>query len=128
LAGLDSDTWLTSDRALAMGTVEAIERFYERIHAAVVPVTNGSGMKCKLAEAVLAGRAVVTTPLGAAGYPPELRHALATVQSPASISADVVTRAVEAVSDDELRRAWDRRIGRSGAAETYAGVLSAVMS
>lgn len=52
-----------------VGRVRSVAPYYERAHAVVVPVFEGSGTRLKLLEAVGAGRAVVSTSLGAEGLP-----------------------------------------------------------
>ena len=42
-----------------------------RARAVIVPLLSGSGTRLKIVEAWAAGRAVISTPLGAEGFPPE---------------------------------------------------------
>jgi glycosyltransferase involved in cell wall biosynthesis len=51
------------------GRVPSVRPFYERAHALVVPVFEGSGTRLKIVEAMAYGRAVISTPLGAEGLP-----------------------------------------------------------
>jgi glycosyltransferase involved in cell wall biosynthesis len=41
--------------------------FFARAHAVVVPILAGAGIRVKIVEAMAAGRAVVSTPLGCEG-------------------------------------------------------------
>ena len=122
-AGLGSESWANSRGAIALGPVSRVNEFYDRVHATVVPVTNGSGMKCKLAEAALAGKAVITTPLGAAGYPPSLRAAFVIVERASLLSSSVVADAVSRVTPQTLREQFWPLVGREAAAATYAELL-----
>ena len=82
-------------RVEVRGALERVENPSTRdVDCIVAPVVGGSGMKVKLAEAVLAGRPVVTTPLGAAGYPPSVSRFF-TVCEPAAARLGVVRRAIE---------------------------------
>ena len=51
------------------GTGPDLAEWYERAHAVVVPVFEGSGTRLKVVEALAYGRPVVSTPLGAEGLP-----------------------------------------------------------
>jgi Glycosyl transferases group 1 len=123
LAGNGSDHYKKPARVISLGHVATIDEFYDRVHATVVPVTNGTGMKCKLAEAALAGKAVITTRLGAVGYPPELRDAFVVVDGAESLNRPAVTRAIEHLSPEAIRDRFEPVVGREAAARTYAGVL-----
>ncbi|MBW3615595.1 MAG: glycosyltransferase family 4 protein, partial [Actinobacteria bacterium] len=52
-----------------VGRVPAVAEWYERCHAVVVPMFEGSGTRLKIVEAMAYGRPVVSTPLGAQGLP-----------------------------------------------------------
>lgn len=123
-AGLHSEEILrANERVEVLGPVENIRTFYESVHAVVVPVRNGSGMKCKLAEAAMAGKAVITTPLGAEGYSPELRSAFVVVDSTQHLDIQIVTNAIEHLSPEETRDQFESMVGRTAAAHTYARLL-----
>jgi glycosyltransferase involved in cell wall biosynthesis len=51
------------------GRVPAVEPWYDRAHAVLVPVFEGSGTRLKVIEAMAYGRPVVSTPLGSEGLP-----------------------------------------------------------
>jgi glycosyltransferase involved in cell wall biosynthesis len=51
------------------GRVPDVLPFYERAHALVIPVFQGSGTRLKAVEAAAAGRPVISTALGAEGLP-----------------------------------------------------------
>lgn len=51
------------------GWVPAVAEWYERCHAVVVPMFEGSGTRLKIVEAMAYGRPVVSTTLGAQGLP-----------------------------------------------------------
>jgi hypothetical protein len=71
------------------------------------PVTNGTGMKCKLGEAALAGKAVITTRLGAIGYPPELRKGFVVIDNTQSLDKQTVINAIEAVPSETRRHLFE---------------------
>ncbi len=51
------------------GRVTTLHSWYERAHAVLVPVFEGSGTRLKVIEAMAYGRPVVSTPLGSEGLP-----------------------------------------------------------
>jgi glycosyltransferase involved in cell wall biosynthesis len=51
------------------GRVPSVRPYYERAHALVVPVFQGSGTRLKALEAAALGRPVVSTELGMEGLP-----------------------------------------------------------
>ncbi|HEV7163317.1 MAG TPA: glycosyltransferase [Solirubrobacteraceae bacterium] len=126
LAGIGSERYAASTKVRALGPIASTDEFYDRVHATVVPVTNGTGMKCKLGEASLAGKAVITTQLGAAGYPPALRSAFIVVSSAATLDKRLVIDTIEHVSPDALRAQFEPVVGREAAAHTYAEILGTV--
>jgi hypothetical protein len=97
--------------------------FYDQVHATVVPIMNGTGMKCKLAEAALSGKAVVTTRLGAVGYPPELSRGFVIVNGAESLDRRVITDAIERLSPETVRANFESVVGCEAAAHTYASML-----
>lgn len=58
---------LASDRIIVTGHVPSVRPYLERAAMVLVPVRVGGGMRMKVLEAMAAGKAVVTTPLGAEG-------------------------------------------------------------
>jgi hypothetical protein len=124
LAGVHSDGWARSGNVTVLGALPDIQMFYDEIHAVVVPVQNSSGMKCKLAEGILAGKAVITTLQGAAGYPPRLnKHFVVT--RPSELTPEIVRSAMRNHDPSVTRNTFDAACGLSAAAETYATLLEA---
>jgi hypothetical protein len=124
LAGVHSDGWARSANVTTLGSLPDIQMFYDEIHAVVVPVQNSSGMKCKLAEGMLAGKAVITTLQGAAGYPPCLNKHFV-VARPSELTPEIVRSAIRNHDPGVTRDAFDAACGLSAAAETYATLLAA---
>ena len=124
LAGIGSEHYRTPRRVRSLGPVASVDEFYAQVHATVVPVSNGTGMKCKLAEAALAGKSVITTPQGAAGYPPSLNKHFVVTQS-SELTAEIVQAAVEHHNPQAVRDAFYATCGLSAAVATYAEVLKA---
>jgi glycosyltransferase involved in cell wall biosynthesis len=58
---------LASNDVIVTGRVPAIEPYLEQAAVVVAPLRLGGGMRVKVLQAMAAGKAVVTTPLGAEG-------------------------------------------------------------
>lgn len=120
-AGIESEEWGAGKNARSLGRVSSIADFYGEIDIVVVPVLNGSGMKCKLAEAVLSGKAAVTTPAGAEGFPPELSRFLMTTALH-DLDFERVRSAQDARGENGTQ-AFARTLGPKSASRTYAKLL-----
>lgn len=102
LGGWESDRHpaLREAGATILGPVATPADFWREVDAAVIPVFSGTGIKVKIEEALLAGRRVVTTPLGAAGFSPETRQAMVVVQRLPDLDAAACRSALDAPSPD----------------------------
>ncbi len=58
---------LTSDNVIVTGRVPSVQAYLDKAKLIVLPIREGSGIKIKLIEAMAAGKAVVTTAMGAQG-------------------------------------------------------------
>ncbi len=70
LAGKNMPDWLRSrkqDGVIIEGEVENAWEFMNRHPMMLVPLFSGSGVRIKIIEAMLAGRTVISTPIGAEG-------------------------------------------------------------
>lgn len=127
LAGLQSDEWTAASgfRARALGPVRDVAEFYDAVGATVVPVVNGAGMKCKLAESVLAYRVTVTTPHGAAGFPPRLRRWFTVLEDVDGLTSQVVLDALGAGVGEAGAEAFRRELSPDAAARRYSDTIAA---
>jgi hypothetical protein len=123
LAGLASGGAPRPPGTELLGEVERVEDFYAEIDCAVAPVVGGSGMKVKLAEAVLAGRPVVTTPLGAAGYSPAVSRFFTVVEAGA-LTPPLVERAIRDFAGAAAREALERELGWDRVVAGYAAAVA----
>ena len=97
---------LAGEDTLVTGRVPAVEPFVERAAVVLAPVRSGGGMRLKVLQAMAAGKAVVTTPIGAEGL------AAAGSPPPLAIAADAegLAAATAALLESEAdRRALGRR-------------------
>ena len=87
-------------RVRVHGPLNDLAPLYARASVCLVPLRFGTGLKIKLIEAMAHGRAVVSTPAGAEGFP-ELEGG--EVASVAESAADMVTAIVRLLRDRSLR-------------------------
>jgi len=73
VAGLRSEDLPALPGVVALGPVDDVTEFYERISVTLAPIRLGGGMKVKVAESLLAGRAVVASTFAVDGFPPSIR-------------------------------------------------------
>ena len=84
-----------------VGPVPAMAPYFDRAHAVVVPIREGTGVRVKIVEAMAAGRAIATTSLGWEGLPHiEPGRHLLVADAPAALAAS----AASLLSDASLRR------------------------
>jgi len=72
------------------GTVEDIRPFFRRAGVYVVPLRSGSGTRLKIFEAMAAGKAVVSTTLGAEGLPVTNGENIILVDEPSDFALAVI--------------------------------------
>jgi glycosyltransferase involved in cell wall biosynthesis len=91
------------------GQVPSVVPFYERAHAAIVPVLFGSGTRLKVVEAMALGRPVVSTTIGAEGLPVQPGVDFLGADDPASFAAALARIANQAANEPAaLGRMLDR--------------------
>jgi hypothetical protein len=128
LAGLGSAGAVAPRAGIeVLGAIARAEDFYRQVDCVVAPVALGSGIKCKLGESLLAGRPVVTTPLGASGYPPGLRDLFA-VCDPRGVDAAAVRDAIAGFDPPAARAQAERELGWEAVVGRYAEAIAAVAS
>jgi polysaccharide biosynthesis protein PslH len=60
--------WLTHPQCHVVGHVPVVDPYYDRHHAALVPLLSGGGSRLKVAEALAKGTPLVGTSVGLEGY------------------------------------------------------------
>jgi succinoglycan biosynthesis protein ExoO len=106
---------------------------YNRATLCVVPLRFGTGLKIKLIEAMVHGRAVVTTAAGAEGYSELEMGMVVTVAETATAMAEAITRLLcdNAARDAQIVRqdAWVRdHLSDAGAVAPLLNFLSSGLS
>ncbi len=88
------------------GWVESVRPYLFGAGVVIMPLRVGSGTRLKLIEALAAGKAVVSTPVGAEGFPVENGRELALAEGAAEMAAAVL----RLLADEDERE----RLGRNG--------------
>jgi hypothetical protein len=73
VAGLRSDELPALRGVITLGPVDDVSKFYEQVSATLAPIRLGGGMKVKIAESLLAGRAVIASRFAVEGFPPTIQ-------------------------------------------------------
>jgi sugar transferase (PEP-CTERM/EpsH1 system associated) len=106
LTATDGNTHIT-------GRVDDVRPYMNRGEVFVLPMRTGSGTRLKVFEAMAAGKAIVSTPIGAEGLP--VRHGENILL--ASSAADFASSVVQLLNDVSLRL----RLGQNARRLTEAG-------
>ncbi|MFG2472594.1 glycosyltransferase [Streptomyces canus] len=99
-----------AQRVDVLGFVPSLGDVLDRTAVFVCPLRVGGGVKLKMLEAVVRGVPLVTTPVGAQGFPAELLAAMDVTSDPGGMS-----RAVLALLDDAGQRSERSRTLRTAA-------------
>jgi len=91
-----------------VGFVESVTAWYERSHAVVVPVFQGSGTRLKMVEAMAYGRPVVSTRLGAEGLPIRADEHYLEADEPDDFARALIAVARRCESDEDSFGQWLR--------------------
>ncbi|MDT8304554.1 MAG: glycosyltransferase [Anaerolineae bacterium] len=93
--------WLAEEPGVTVtGRVDAIQPYLAGAGVYVMPLRMGSGTRLKLIEAMAAGKALVSTPLGAEGFPVSDSEQIVLAAEPEEFAGAVV-----ALLADDARRA-----------------------
>jgi polysaccharide biosynthesis protein PslH len=114
---------LAGDGVRVMGRVPSPDPYLKAAHVVVCPLREGGGIKAKVIEALAAGKAVVTTSIGAQGMQPMASEAMRIEDRPRGFARAVV----DLLQDDVARRSLEAEARRMAARlptwEDAAGAL-----
>lgn len=104
IAGRNPSSDLTA-RIVAAGitlipNAPELTSIYQRSKLAVVPLTTGSGSRLKIAEALIHGLPVISTPLGAEGYPDDQMGLTQTPCSPPRAFVEAIEQELKRLSPE----------------------------
>jgi glycosyltransferase involved in cell wall biosynthesis len=109
-----------------VGEVESVADWYRKAHFVVAPIFDGSGMKTKVAEALMFGKKILGTPEAFTGY-----EAISNRAGCVCTTADDFVAAIEAADtivrssfDNELRVAYELTYSYAAARARLEAILS----
>lgn len=109
-----------------VGPVDDLSPWYAGAALVIAPILSGSGMKTKLAEALMHGKRVVGTAEAFAGYGPEVVAANHQCDDPATFAAAITAALADPppAFDPMLRALYERHHSRSAFRAGLAAVLA----
>jgi glycosyltransferase involved in cell wall biosynthesis len=109
-----------------VGAVDDLSPWYAGAALVIAPILSGSGMKTKVAEALMHGKRVVGTGEAFAGYAPEVVAANHQCDDPAAFAAAISATLADPppAFDPALRELYERRHSRSAFRDGLAAVLA----
>lgn len=111
-----------------VGAVDSLAEWYSKSHFVIAPIFDGSGMKTKVAEALMFGKRIVGTPEAFSGYEDVVDRA----GWKCVTSDDFVTAIRQAVDlplrsfDPELRALYEEKYSYPAARSRLAGIVGAL--
>jgi hypothetical protein len=122
VAGLQSDRLPAVPGVVRLGPLDDVAEFYREISVTLAPIRLGGGMKVKVAESLLAGRAVVGSRFAIDGFPPAIRSMIHVVDLDdpdfsaleAARSAGAATGDLSAFGSDSFREQVRRLLDEIG--------------
>jgi polysaccharide biosynthesis protein PslH len=123
--------WPEEDRSITVtGFVDDVRSYLHSGAVVVVPLRSGGGMRLKILEAMAAGKAVVSTPLGAEGIPARNGEEILLAPPDRTFAAEVVRllrQDAERKRIGKAARAWVERFGWNRIAESLEREYSALL-
>ena len=112
-------------RVQVVGPVDSLAEWYRRARFVIAPIFDGSGMKTKVAEALMHGKKVIGTPEAFVGYERVAARAGWCCNSPEEFVSAINTACITITSafDPELRELFERHFSLAAATVRLAEVL-----
>ncbi len=117
---------IADNKVEVIGAVDDLAPWYAEAHCVIAPIFDGSGMKTKVAEALMFGKKVVGTPEAFRGYEADVFKAgwicrtadefVATIQNVCSTNIESF--------NSEARALFERTYSRAAARSRYATILT----
>jgi glycosyltransferase involved in cell wall biosynthesis len=112
--------WPEEDRNIQVtGYVDDVRPYLHRASVVIVPLRSGGGMRLKILEAMAAGKAIVSTPMGAEGISARNGEEIVLANADRSFGVEVIRllrQASERKRIGKAARAWAEGYGWSGIA------------
>jgi glycosyltransferase involved in cell wall biosynthesis len=123
--------WPEENRSIAVtGFVDDVRAYLHQASVVVVPLRSGGGMRLKILEAMAAGKAVVSTPLGAEGIPARNNEEIVLAPADRTFAAAVVRLLRQGVDRKRIGKAarvWVEQYGWNRIAENLEREYSALL-
>jgi glycosyltransferase involved in cell wall biosynthesis len=115
-----------SGRVEVIGPVDNLNQWYSRARFVIAPIFDGSGMKTKVAEALMHGKKVVGTPEAFSGYEDILDQAGWVCKTVEEFIAaiEAANAEIHQSFDPTLRAIYNEKFSMDAAIERFAQVLS----
>ncbi len=109
-----------------VGSVDSLVSWYLDAHVIIAPIFDGSGMKTKVAEALMFGKRVIGTPEAFVGYESVLDRVGVVCAAPGQFLAALKVEAARpfAGTDRELRSHYEAHYSYQAAREQLATILA----
>ena len=113
-------------KVVVVGAVDSVADWYRQAFFVIAPIFSGSGMKTKVAEALMFGKKVIGTPEAFSGYD-EILNSVGRVCTNKEEFIAAIRHADEMVRepfDAELRAIYDTKYSFAAASERFRSILS----
>ena len=114
------------DRVTVVGSVDNLADWYHRAKFVIAPIFDGSGMKTKVAEALMYGKKIIGSSEAFIGYENNIEMAGWVCDSPAEF-VDAIAEANVKITksfDQELRNIYEQFYSKSAGTERLRNILS----
>ena len=114
-------------KVVVVGAVDSLSDWYRRAYFVIAPIFDGSGMKTKVAEALMYGKKVIGTPEAFSGYE-DIAYPMGRVCSTKEEFVIAIRRADDMVRepfDAELRAIYESKYSFAAATARFRAILSA---
>jgi glycosyltransferase involved in cell wall biosynthesis len=114
------------DKVMVIGSVDSLADWYRRAQFVIAPIFDGSGMKTKVAEALMYGKKVIGTPEAFAGYDGITDQAGWVCESAHEFVAAIAAASVGITQsfDPALRKIYEKSYSMKAAKARFAKILS----
>jgi glycosyltransferase involved in cell wall biosynthesis len=109
-----------------IGAVDSLADWYLNAHFVIAPIFDGSGMKTKVAEALMYGKKVIGTPEAFSGYEADVDKIGKVCQSEADFvkAIEIIDDMVASNFDKDLRAIYENKYSSMAAKSRFHGILN----
>lgn len=113
-------------RVEVIGPVDSLAEWYRRARFVIAPIFDGSGMKTKVAEALMYGKKVIGTPEAFSGYDDVVEQAGWVCETPDEFVAAIASAQEEVTHsfDHSLRLIYEQQYSMAAATDRLRKILS----